>query len=244
MATVSSTRSPKEASTGQPGSVSVITDRVRLEVPATAFTLAGFRAWATADDFPERVRVTFISGEIILDMSNEEIETHVAVKTEITRALANLNRELKLGKFYGDGVLVSNEEGEVSNNPDALFVSGKSLQKGRVTLVPRKGEQGQYIEITGTPDWVLEVVSDSSVGKDTRRLRDAYHRAAVPEYWLVDARGAEIVFQVLYRRKSDYVAAPSKDGWQRSRVFGRSFRLQRERDDFGLWEYTLQVQDS
>jgi Uma2 family endonuclease len=241
MATVHPTRPQRTAPTQQPGPVSIITDRLSLEVPASAFTLAGFRAWATADDFPERVRLTFVNGEITLDMSNEELHTHVVVKGEIARVLMTLNRELKLGKFFPDGVLVSNEEGNVSNNPDALFLSRDTVQANRATFVPRKGRAGLYAEIAGTPDWVLEVVGDSSVRKDTRQLREAYHRAGVPEYWLVDARGEEIVFQILLHRKSGYVAATSRDGWQRSRVFGRSFRLTRERDEFDLWEYTLHV---
>jgi Uma2 family endonuclease len=244
MATVSPRRKRPQAPAPQPKRITIVTDRLTLEVPASAFTLPGFRVWATADDFPERVRVTFVSGEITLDMSNEELETHVAVKGEVARALMNLNRQQKLGKFYGDGVLLSNEQGDVSNNPDAVFVTYDTLQAGRVNLVPRAGVTGQYIEMTGTPDWVLEVLSDSSVQKDTRRLREAYHRAGIPEYWLVDARGAEIAFHILLHRKNGYVAAPSKDGWQRSRVFGRSFRLERQHDELGLWEYTLHIQES
>jgi Uma2 family endonuclease len=241
MATVHPTRRQRTAPVQPSARLSIITDRLRLEVPPTAFTLPGFRAWATADDFPERVRVTFIDGEITLDMSNEELHTHVAVKGEIARVLLTLNRELKLGKFFPDGVLFSNGEGNVSNNPDALFLTGDALRSNRITMVPRKSAEGQCIELIGTPDWVLEVVSDSSVRKDTRQLREAYHAAGVPEYWLVDARGDEIVFQILLHRKSGYVAATSRDGWQRSRVFGRSFRLTRERDQFDLWEYTLHV---
>jgi Uma2 family endonuclease len=89
---------------------------------------------------------------------------------------------------------------------------------------------------------VLEVISDSSVVKDAELLRTAYHKAGVPEYWLIDARGESISFQILYHRKNGYAAAPVRDGWQRSRVFGRGFRLDRQRDALGLWEYTLHVQ--
>ncbi len=175
-------------------------------------------------------------------MSNEEPQTHVSVKDEISRVLMNLNRECKLGQFYGDGVLVSNEDASVSNNPDASFFTAKSFQSGRVRLVPKEGEDERYREIEGTPDWVLEVVSDSSVQKDTARLREAYHRAGISEYWLIDARGDEIHFQILNHRKNGYAATPVRDGWQRSRIFGRSFRLDRQRNALGLWEYTLHVQ--
>lgn len=217
------------------------TDRYGFRIPVSALTLSGFREWATSDDFPQHIRAAFIDGEIFIEMSNEDLDTHVAVKTEIIRVLSNLIRDLKLGKFYGDGALVSNEDASVANNPDASFFTVESFQSGRVRLVPKTGEEKRYKEIEGTPDWVLEVVSDSSVQKDTAQLREAYHKAGVSEYWLVDARGEEIHFHILNHRKSGYAAAPLRDGWQRSRIFGRSFRLDRQRDAFGLWEYTLHV---
>jgi Uma2 family endonuclease len=161
---------------------------------------------------------------------------------EVSRVLLNLNREDQRGEFYGDGVLVTNEAAGVSNNPDGTFALAKSLRSGYVRFVPRAGEHSQYIEIEGTPDWVMEVASDSSVGKDTQQLHAAYHRAGIREYWLIDARGDEIVFLILYGRKTGYRATPVKDGWQQSRVFGRSFRLERQHDVLGFWEYTLQVQ--
>jgi Uma2 family endonuclease len=228
----------------QTGGVTFVTDDLTLTVPASAFTLDGFRDWATEEGFPERVRVTFIDGEITLDISNEEPDGHVAVKTALVSVLASLVRELNLGKFRAGGALVTNPGACVSNNPDAIFFTFASLEERRVRLVPKKGGRRGYREVEGTPDWVLEVVSDGSVQKDTQRLREAYHRAGVAEYWLIDARGDDLVFQVLHRRKHGYAAAPVKDGWQRSRVFGRSFRLERRRDDFGLWEYTLHVQDA
>src|SRR5262245_46504500 len=186
-----------------------------LAVPAgAASSLAGFRAWATSDDFPENLRAAYLDGELFLDLSNEEPEFHVSVKTEIIRVLGGLVKELKLGKFYAGGLLVSNEDANVSSNPDASFVSRASFRARRVKLVVRDEERGLYCDAEGTPDWVLEVVSDSSVRKDTQRLREGYHRAGVPEYWLIDARGDEIDFQVLHRRKTGYAAAPRQDGWQ------------------------------
>jgi len=218
-----------------------IPDRRFLHIPANVFTHDGFREWVKANDFPEKLRVTFLDQEIYLDMSEEELETHAVVKAETCRVLMNLNHERKLGKFYLDGVLITNAAAGVSNNPDATFVRRDSIRAGRVRLVPRKGQKGQYLEIEGIPDWVMELVSDSSVEKDTEKLLQAYHRARIPEYWLIDARGEEMIFRILLWRKSGYVAAPVKDGWQHSRVFDRRFRLERQREEFGLWEYTLHV---
>jgi Uma2 family endonuclease len=232
MASISVTgRAPKLA--GENG-------RLCLRIPCSAATLAGFRAWVKSDGFPEHVRVTFVDGEIYYDMSNEELETHNKPKSEVLRVLMNLNRKLKLGTYYGDGVLVTNEDAEVSNNPDGTFVRRSTLRSNRVRLVPREGAQGQYIEMEGTPDLVVEVVSNHTVRKDTQQLRKAYHRAGIPEYWLIDARGQEIVFAVLHWHADEYRPGPGKEGWQHSRVFKRGFRLVRTRDDMGLWEYTLQ----
>src|SRR5205814_2735662 len=122
--------------------------------------------------------------KIYLDMSREEIETHAKVKAEVSRVLMNWNVEIEQGEFFIDGVLISNEAAEVSNNPDAVFVFFESLENHRARVVPRENVEGQYIEIEGTPDWVLEVLSKSSVRKDTVQLRKAYHRAGIREYWL------------------------------------------------------------
>jgi Uma2 family endonuclease len=233
----------RQTTTAPAGTLTLVTDRFELGVPPDIRTLRGFRAWASAAGFPEQVRVTYIGGEIYLDMSNEEINTHVAPKTELVCTLDILVESLNLGKFYGDGVLLSNEEGQLSHNPDAVYLSRASLLARRVRFVPCQEAAHHHRELEGNPDWILEIVSDSSAHKDTVRLRDAYHRAGVPEYWLIDARGEELSFQILRYRKSGYVAAAKRDGWQRSRVFGRSFRLERVLDEFGLWDYTLHIQD-
>jgi Uma2 family endonuclease len=96
------------------------------------------------------------------------------------------------------------------------------------------------MEIVGSPDMVSEIVSDSSVTKDTRELLSAYHRARIREYWLIDARGDHIQFQILHWRKSAYALSVAEDDWQRSRVFGRSFRLTRKQDRSGMYKYKLE----
>ncbi len=53
--------------------------------------------------------------------------------------------------------------------------------------------------------------------------------------------GPAIVFQIFQWRKTGYVPAPKRGGWQRSAVFGRDFRLVREPARMGLWEYTLHM---
>jgi Uma2 family endonuclease len=168
------------------------------------------------------------------------METHNKVKVEVSAVLALLTKKLKLGEFHGDRTLLTNAAANVSTEPDALLVTWDTSRAGRIRLVPRSEPESDFIEIEGTPDWVLEIVSDSSVAKDTRRLRQGYHRAGIPEYWLIDARGEEIDFQILLREESDYAAVPGgRGGWLESRLFGRRFRLTRERNEVGRWTYTL-----
>ena len=209
-----------------------------FRIPLEAHTLTGFRLWVLADDFPEKVRVTFLRGEVYLDMSKEEIRTHAAVKTAVAGPLYNLNEAADFGDLYINGVLVTNESAQVSNNPDMVAVFWDSLDRGRVSYGARGARE---LEIIGSPDWILEIISDSSVTKDTQLLRQAYHQAGVREYWLIDARGADLVFQILHWRKTGYVAASPRKGWLRSRVFGRRFQLTRQKDRRGAWKYLLSV---
>ena len=212
---------------------------VRLYIPASAGTLDGFCEWMDDDDSPDIRHVSFLDPEILIDMTREEIETHVKLKTAITIALGQLVEELDIGEFLGDGVLYSQARAGLANAPDASFVKWETSESGRVRLTRRRRNEEQITEIQGPPDWVTEVVSDSSVGKDTRDLRIRYRRAGVPEYWLIDARGADIDFQMLVLRGNRYVAVRPRDGWYASPVFGRAFRLERWRNRAGRWQYKL-----
>jgi Uma2 family endonuclease len=85
------------------------------------------------------------------------------------------------------------------------------------------------------------VVSDSSVRKDTQWLRQDYWIAGIREYWLVDARKEPLVFDILRQTPKGYRATPKKDGWLKSNVFGKSFRLTYETSESGDPDYTLEV---
>jgi Uma2 family endonuclease len=85
-------------------------------------------------------------------------------------------------------------QSEESAEPDIVFVSHEALLADRVHLVPGSSQEpGRYVELEGAADLIVEIVSDSSVGKDTRRLPEAYSRAGVREFWLADARNDPVV---------------------------------------------------
>lgn len=212
-----------------------------LVVPPTAVTLDGFRAWVYSREFPENGRITFVAGRLIIEMSPERIDSHNRIKEEVSFIIGSLVRELDLGDFYPDGAWITNRQAGVSNEPDASFATWETLQSGKLVPPRDKPQDGKHIELVGTPDWVCEIVSDSSVEKDTQLLVDAYHQAGIREYWLIDARGSEISFQLLIWSPAGFQAAENRDGWHTSPVFGREFQFNRTRDRLNRWRYHLQL---
>lgn len=212
-----------------------------ISIPAAAArSLDGFRDWAHSNKFPERGRVSFINGEILIDMSPEDLSTHSQIKAEIGCRIHQLVEEFDLGVFYPDRTLLTNAAAQLSTEPDGTFVRWDSFESGRVRRVPAKGRKGQYVELEGAVDWAIEIVSPSSIDKDTRALRESYYLAGIPEYWLVDALGAQVKLQILERRRTGYAAVASRKGWRRSRVFDRQFRLSRRESRPGFWRYSLE----
>jgi Uma2 family endonuclease len=91
-----------------------------------------------------------------------------------------------------------------------------------------------------SPDMVLEIIR-SSVNKDTNILRRAYWTAGVQEYWLVDARKDPLVFDILRRAPRGFQAVRKQEGWLKSTVFSRSFRLTQKLSVRKLLECSLEV---
>lgn len=221
--------------------LTVASEDLQVVVPTSAYSLDGFREWVASDSFPERGGVTYYRQEVLLDMSPERFESHSKVKSEISRVLGNLVKECDLGTLCDDGLWITNDGADLSNEADSTFLSWDSLKSGKILLV-QSTLDSDGIEMRGSPDWVLEVISKSSKRKDTVLLPKAYHAADVREYWLVDARGDEIEFTIFVWRVDKFeTVEPDGDGWRKSEVFPRSFRLDRNRDPVGGWAYTLGV---
>lgn len=210
-----------------------------VHVPIWISDLESFRQWMHSDESPEKAPVFFLAGEVWVDLSKEQLYSHVRLKQKFYQVLGPLAEKGRLGEFFPDGLLLTNEEADVSGNPDATFVSRESFRNGRVQLI--EGADDGYVELEGSPDMVLEVVSDSSVEKDTEVLRELYWKAGIREYWLVDARGERIEFQILRHTARGYVATRPSGGWRKSAVFGKAFRLTRQLDDLGHPDFTLDV---
>ena len=226
------------------GSPAVIFEE-RLRVPAEAHDLDRFRNWAFSPEFPESGRIDFLGGDVEVDMSPEDLHTHGRVKAAISRFLEEVIGDADRGEVFIDSSRVSSLAGGLSVEPDVVAVLWESLEAGRVRYVPAAGgKEGRFREIEGAPDLVVEIVSDASVGKDTRRLPARYAAAGVPELWLVDARGDEISFVVHALEAGAYTrVGADAEGRVASRVVGRRLRLTRERTRLGTWRYHLETTD-
>lgn len=215
----------------------VYEDAVRLR--DGIHTLADFCEWLSSDDFPQSGRICFLRGDVLVDMSKEQIFTHNQVKQEFNLVVGGLVKAERLGRYFPDGLFVTNDRADLASQPDGTYVAHESFRSGRVTLV--EGEKEGYLQLDGSPDMVLEIVSASSVEKDTQTLRDLYWRAGITEYWLVDARTDEPSFAILRHGSRGYIAVRTASGWTKSRVFNRSFRLTCRLDDMGKPDYQLSV---
>lgn len=212
-----------------------------------AESLDGFRGWVRSPDRPDEGRWTYYRGKVLFDMAAEKVNAHAGVKSKITSVLDRWVSERSLGVVYADGVWYTDDDADLSNEPDGSFLTWGSLKTERVRLIESSEGDGDGIEYRGGPDWALEVVSNTSVVKDTQWLPEAYFAAGVREYWLVDARGDAIEF-TLYRRDESITDAftivpPDDDGRRRSDLFGVDVKLTRRRDPIGGWQYNLEIRD-
>lgn len=211
----------------------------KVAVPEWVRSLEAFRRWTDTDEFPEQSVTWWLKGEVWVDMSKEQIFSHLAVKGEYHRVLGGLAKWERPGLLLPDGLLLSNFAADISGNPDATYISNETLRSDRIRLI--EGVEGGYVEIQGSPDMTLEIVSRSSWKKDTEILMRAYWEAGVREYWLVDARESPPRFDIYQMGRNGYVATRKSGGWLKSNVFGKSFRLRETKNALGHPEYQLDV---
>lgn len=217
---------------------SVIIDE-SIRIPPEVVDLASFRKWANSESFPERGRISYFQGEIWVDLSMEQLFTHNQVKLAYSVGLDLVLRDDPLGRFFPDGVRLSFPHLDYSTVPDGIFYFFESIRRGLLRRI--EGATTGYVELEGTPDMALEIISDTSVHKDTERLHEMYWRVGITEYWRVDVRRKALRFEIFRHRARGYVSTAGKSGWLKSKVFGRSFRLVQKSDELGDPQYVLQV---
>ena len=61
-----------------------------VQIPVWVSDLGSFRRWMDSDEAPEKATVSYLAGEVRIDMSKEQLYSHNRVKTEFARVLATL----------------------------------------------------------------------------------------------------------------------------------------------------------
>ena len=215
-----------------------------LTVPACD-GLGEFRRWTQSSEFPESGRIDWLGGRIEVDMSPENLFTHGTLKTELVAKIYGVIRGMDRGEVLVDRTRVVCPAADLSVEPDVVVVTHAAIEAGRAVFVPATGQATSFVEIEGGPDLVVEIVSNASVHKDTRRLPPAYHAAGVAELWIVDARVQPLSFRVFHRGQQEYeMAQPLADGWVASPVLGREVRLMVHDTPRGTPRYDLQIRES
>jgi hypothetical protein len=219
-------------------SVTIVDETTQVNVPSWVVDLDSFSRWVESDHVPEKLQVWYLKGEVWIDMGRQQLFSHLSLKNAFNMVLGSLVQAGGMGLYMPDGMFLANVAADIGGNPDATFISYAALDAKRARLV--EGKKGGYVEVEGSPDMVLEVVSTSSVRKDTVVLRQAYWEAGAREYWLADARREPLTFDILRHTAQGYKQARKQDGWIKSAVFGKSFRLMHRLDKRGLPEFALE----
>lgn len=210
-------------------------------IPAWVDDLDSFCAWRLSEESPERGEIAFLDSALWVDLSMEEFLTHNQVKAAYDFAIMSVVQPASLGRYVPDRMLLKNAAANLSTEPDGLFCTWDTIRSGRLRLVDKPG-QG-VMELEGTPDLVLEIVSKTSVHKDTVLLKELYAKAGIAEYWLVDVREERRFFDILQLAPDGYVPTPAVDGWLISKVLGMRFRLTETPDPLGQVQFFLRWAD-
>ena len=214
-------------------------DQHAAVIPEWVTDLQSFRQWAFSDEFPQSGWYSHLDGNLWVDTSMERV-THNKLKGKIGAVLNNLVEPPDMGQFFYDRMLLTHVEAGISTEPDGMYVSHDGLTGGRVKL-----ERGaESLEVEGTPDMVVEVVSPTSRQKDRKVLFELYHRAGIAEYWIVEQYKDDIMFDLFVWQREGYAPAPAVEGWTQSPVFGRKFQFRITNDRSGYPVYHLDVESA
>jgi Uma2 family endonuclease len=209
----------------------------QIVIPDWVDDLDSYCRWRLSKDAPEHGEMAFLDTGIWVDLSMEEFLTHNQVKAAFDFAIMSVVQPALSGRYVPDRMLLRNPVANLSAEPDGLFFTWETMRSGRLRLVEKLG-QG-IMELEGTPDLVLEVVSKTSVNKDTVLLRELYWKAGIAEYWLVDVREGKLSFEILRHTLDGYVPTPAVEGWLPSQVLGKRFQLQQKNDPLGHVQFIV-----
>jgi Uma2 family endonuclease len=205
-------------------------------VPLWVSDLESFRRWTHSEEYPAQSKALYYDGEVFLDEPPEK-QLHGEIKAAIAAAIRFWSDQHLPGMTYLDKMRFTHALADLSSEPDVMFVSDESIEAGTVTL--QDGDEA--LEVEGSPDVVVEIISPSSFQKDSITLKRKYAEAGVREYWLADSR--TIPSLTVYKRQGKRFVPVAADaqGWLRSSVLGAKCRLLSKTGRGGITKVTLEM---
>src|SRR5690349_7779860 len=86
-----------------------------------------FRQWVLADDFPEKARVSYLDGNLWVDLPMVRA-AHNFCKSAITRVLSGFVKSDDRGIDFSDGMLLTNLDVGLSTQPEYMFIASETLE--------------------------------------------------------------------------------------------------------------------
>jgi Uma2 family endonuclease len=171
------------------------------------FTQEEFGAWLDELPSSDIHHYELIRGRIV--MSPPAGWPHGAVGSKLNHIVGSYVEAHRLGIVLDSSAGYDLPSGDTLE-PDVSFIS-----RARFAAGPRP-VHGQFLRIV--PDFVVEILSPSSVSRDRVEKAEIYAQNGVDEYWIVDSKRREIT---LLLREASVFGAPQvvRDGAIPSRVF-------------------------
>jgi len=126
---------------------------------------------------PDRNRYEIIDGELIVTAA--PIPLHQKILLKLAARLLDHAEKHQLGEVYVAPLDIVFSRSTVLE-PDLLFIS-----RDRLHIIGEK-------YLTGPPDLVVEVLSESTARLDRETKAKQYARYGVPEFWLIDPEGRTV----------------------------------------------------
>lgn len=119
---------------------------------------------------PDDVRYELIEGDLL--MTPSPVTKHQRIVLKLVSAMMQFVENNSLGEVFVSPLDVHLDNENVLE-PDVMFVS-----RDRMSIVGEKNVQG-------APDFVVEVLSESTAYRDTIQKKKLYARFGVKEFWIV-----------------------------------------------------------
>ncbi len=137
---------------------------------------------------PDEIRYELIEGDLF--MAPSPVTKHQRISRKLAVSIDKFVTDNNLGEVFIAPFDVHFDNTNVVE-PDILFIT-----KDRLSIIKEKN-------IEGAPDFIIEIVSESSGYRDTIQKKKLYARFGVKEYWIV-ACDDKLVEVYQLKNKNEY----------------------------------------